>query len=379
MDARGVSQIRNPYLDTKFREQYSDVGYFDQKAAIMEQMEGILSDPEVEGTGIKDALTVLSQALADFSQHPYQETNANIVLNAFKGVTQVLNEYDTNLKSLEEQTKNDLSIAVDDINTKLQQLSELNQTIAHEIFVNADYDGVNYGPNDLLDQRIGLDGTTLSWGDGTAANLGAGAIRGFEDMLTGNNSLNAGIPYYERKLDEFAQTMANVFNSMVHEDDPDKPGPFKTLIQGDFNGKVSAGSIRISDLWTKDSSYIIRKKNPDGDLDNEDILAMKAALEKDFEFGDGSDKFTGTFSEFITGYTNTLGTDKKTNDSRLKASLAIAESVESDRMGVSGVSLNEEGINMMTYNKAYSALGRLMTTMDEQLDMIINQMGLVGR
>ena len=106
---------------------------------------------------------------------------------------------------------------------------------------------------------------------------------------------------------------------------------------------------------------------------------QKAALEKDFEFGDGSDKFTGTFSEFITGYTNTLGTDKKTNDSRLKASLAIAESVESDRMGVSGVSLNEEGINMMTYNKAYSALGRLMTTMDEQLDMIINQMGLVGR
>ena len=55
----------------------------------------------VEGTGIR-MLTVLSQALADFSQHPYQETNANIVLNAFKGVTQVLNEYDTNLKSLEE-------------------------------------------------------------------------------------------------------------------------------------------------------------------------------------------------------------------------------------------------------------------------------------
>ena len=234
VDASGVSQIRNPYLDTKFREQYSDVGYFDQKAAVMEQMEGILSDPEVEGTGIKDALTVLSQALADFSQHPYQETNANIVLNAFKGITQVLNEYDTNLKSLEEMTKNDLSIAVDDINTKLKQLSDLNKSIAHEIFVNDDYDGVNYGPNDLLDQRntilddlsrygklevisldqgriqvklggklvvdanggnysndavrIGLDGTSLSWGDGTTANLGAGAIRGFEDMLTGNNS-----------------------------------------------------------------------------------------------------------------------------------------------------------------------------------------------
>ena len=63
----------------------------------------------------------------------------------------------------------------------------------------------------------------------------------------------------------------------------------------------------------------------------------------------------------------------------MNASLAIAESVEKERQGVSGVSMNEEGINLMTYNKAYQALGRLMTTMDEQLDMIINQMGLVGR
>ena len=63
----------------------------------------------------------------------------------------------------------------------------------------------------------------------------------------------------------------------------------------------------------------------------------------------------------------------------MSASLAIAESADSERMGVSAVSLNEEGISMMTYNKAYQALGRLMTTMDEQLDMIINKMGIVGR
>lgn len=103
---------------------------------------------------------------------------------------------------------------------------------------------------------------------------------------------------------------------------------------------------------------------------------MKAALEQDFNFGGG---FSGTFSEFITKTTNTLGSEIKTNSARMQASLSIAESVESERMGVSGVSLNEEGINMMTYNKAYQALGRLMTTMDEQLDMIINKMGMVGR
>ena len=171
VDARGVAQIRNPYLDAKFRQQYGDVGYYDQKAAIMDQIEGIISDPEVEGTGIKAALTTLSQALADFSQSPYQETNANIVMNAFKGVTQVLNEYDANLKTLMEQTKNDLSVAVEDINTKLDQLSELNSSIAHEIFSNNDYDGVNYGPNDLLDQRNVILDDLSRYGDVQVTDL----------------------------------------------------------------------------------------------------------------------------------------------------------------------------------------------------------------
>ena len=426
VDALGVGQIRNPYLDSKFREQYADTGYYDQKAAIMEQLEGIISDPEVEGTGIKNALTELSKALATFSENPDQETNANIVMNAFKGVTQILNEYDSNLKTLVSQTQDDLVLSVEDINTKLKQLNELNKSIAHEVFVNSDYDGVNYGPNDLLDQRnnildelsryvkvevkeldqgriqvkinghlavdasggdysfdslkIGADKFSLSWtSDGRHADLGAGAISGFVDCLPGSDSLHAGLPYYQNKLDDFAQTMANVFNNIIHEDNPDNPGPYKTLLKGDFNGEITAGSITISDRGALDSSYFLRKKNPDGDLGNGGYREMKAALEKDFDFGVGSDKYTGSFSAFVTNFTNTLGSDMKTNDARLKSSLAISESADSERMATSGVSLNEEGINMMTYNKAFSALGRLMTTMDEQLDVIINQMGLVGR
>lgn len=63
-------------------QQYGDVGY-DQKAAIMDQIEGIISRSGGRGTGIKAALTTLSQALAG-CVIPYQETNANIVMNAFK-------------------------------------------------------------------------------------------------------------------------------------------------------------------------------------------------------------------------------------------------------------------------------------------------------
>ncbi|HBN95348.1 MAG TPA: flagellar hook-associated protein FlgK, partial [Firmicutes bacterium] len=46
---------------------------------------------------------------------------------------------------------------------------------------------------------------------------------------------------------------------------------------------------------------------------------------------------------------------------------------------ISGVSLDEEMANMIRFQHAYSAAARVMTTMDEALDTIINRLGMVGR
>lgn len=426
VDMRGVAQIRDSFLDSKFRQEYGDVGYYDQKSVMLDEIQAAISDPEVDNTGIKNALTVLSQAISDYSENPQEETHANIVMNAFMGLTQVLNEYDTKLKGVMENQKNDLAIAVEDINNKFAQLSELNETIVHEIFLNTDYDGVSYGPNDLLDQRnvildelsrygevnvtnrsdgsiqvkfngkvvvdgannkftndsikLGEDGTTMTWtSDGKKIALPTGALRSFSEVLTGDSSLHKGIPYFQHKLDTMASKMAEVFNKIIPDTyqagDPKVPDTFKQLLQGDEDGIVTAGNIAISDIWAENSAYLIEKNNPNGLLDNNNILNMKKLLDQDMEFGG----FSGNFSEFVTHVTTTLGTEISSNTARMKASVSTAQSVDTDRMSQSGVSLNEEGINMMAYNKAYQALGRLMTTMDEQLDMLINNIGLVGR
>ena len=44
-----------------------------------------------------------------------------------------------------------------------------------------------------------------------------------------------------------------------------------------------------------------------------------------------------------------------------------------------GVSLNEETVNLLTYQKAFEASSRFMTVLDEALDIVINRMGIVGR
>ena len=41
--------------------------------------------------------------------------------------------------------------------------------------------------------------------------------------------------------------------------------------------------------------------------------------------------------------------------------------------------MDEEVANMMLYQKSLQAASRLMTTLDEALDVLINKTGLVGR
>lgn len=59
--------------------------------------------------------------------------------------------------------------------------------------------------------------------------------------------------------------------------------------------------------------------------------------------------------------------------------ITVANDIANNRDAISGVSLDEEGIDIMKYQKALTASMRLMTALDEQLDKVINNMGVVGR
>lgn len=57
----------------------------------------------------------------------------------------------------------------------------------------------------------------------------------------------------------------------------------------------------------------------------------------------------------------------------------MSNSLQDSRDQVSGVVVDEEVANVMLYQKSLSAASRLMTAMDEALDVLINKTGLVGR
>ena len=80
-----------------------------------------------------------------------------------------------------------------------------------------------------------------------------------------------------------------------------------------------------------------------------------------------------------TSYVSTLAEDVSFAENRHTAASTVSNSLQDSRDQVSGVVVDEEVANVMLYQKSRSAASRLMTAMDEALDVLINKTGLVGR
>ncbi len=261
---------------------------------------------------------------------------------------------------------------------------------------------------DIKGQPIGL---TLVEAKGKTTDitedlLGSGTIKGTLDFLNKSGSFDntdfKGLGYYEKALDSLVATFADAFNKLnVVKDANGDPVPNKAnplFEQIDKTKPFSATNIKIADGWadgsygiTASDKYIVTNTET-GTTANENILNMIKLLEdKTTTFsvpncpnpggtGTRSVKFyTGTFHDCFANLEATLGTDYKSENTMLTNQITILNQTSNSRDAVSGVQLDEEGMDLLHYNQSYAAAARLMTTLDEALDKLINGTGVVGR
>jgi len=74
-----------------------------------------------------------------------------------------------------------------------------------------------------------------------------------------------------------------------------------------------------------------------------------------------------------------LGVSAQAVGRRSEIQDAVRDQVDTSRTAESGVNLDEEMTNMLTYQRGYEAASRVLTTIDSMLDQLINRTGLVGR
>ncbi len=247
---------------------------------------------------------------------------------------------------------------------------------------------------DSIVYRENSDGTVnLTWkSKGEDAVPGKGILNATVDLLNGRGpsiqnsteTLAKGIPYYKDKLNTLATYLSDMCNNTIPEE-VDAQGnvvSYKKLFGADMRQEdgsgdvytdmyITAENIAISNELNEDSSYLLFDGG--GNTDNTYILNLVAKLSSSqIDFGG----FTGTFEDYIADYTTSLGNDVSYANERYDSAVIVGNNLSNYRDSVMGVSETEETANMLAYNRAFQAASRMMTVMDELLDVIINRMAV---
>lgn len=93
------------------------------------------------------------------------------------------------------------------------------------------------------------------------------------------------------------------------------------------------------------------------------------------------DRAIGSISlnSYYTDAMSRLGNNSQSIDTKSTAQDDVIAQIVNWRASTAAVDWNEELSNMLTFQKGYSACSRCLTTMDEMLDRLINNTGVVGR
>ena len=108
------------------------------------------------------------------------------------------------------------------------------------------------------------------------------------------------------------------------------------------------------------------------------MLGVVADSFDDYGYPGHYDSNKLSFEKFVAHITDNLGTQVEGNKKITDTTDIMLDSVTNARDEVSRVSINEEGINMLNFQKWYNAIARMVTTLDEALDKVVNGMGRVG-
>lgn len=86
-----------------------------------------------------------------------------------------------------------------------------------------------------------------------------------------------------------------------------------------------------------------------------------------------------TIGNFYQLVVSELGQEARQAGTMMDNHKLLTQHLESRQAEIAGVSLDEEMVNLIAYQRTYQAAARVMTTVDEMLDKVVNGMGVVGR
>lgn len=379
-----TARMNDPVIDARVRTEQSRSGLAGTMAGQLSLIEGVF--PEPSDTGLAEQLNDFWNAWGSVANDPSSTAPRTVLLQKAATVTGTLRQMSTTLADVGTGTTQALAQDVATADSAASQLANVNKQLAVAAATGTD-------ANSLLDQRdvllgrlstlvggvatinadgsanVSVGGQALVTG-GTSAGLTASgstvSVGGTPVTPTGGNAaaevtvLTVTLPNYQSQLDGVANALANTVNS-AQASGYDQSGASGVPM---FSGSGASGiTVAITN-----PSQVAASSTPGGNRDGGNALAISRL---------GTSP-TGPDAAYQT-LVGDIGSESALAQQQQQTQDAVTASVTGLQTSVSGVSTDEEISAMLTYQHAFAAASRALTTMDSMLDTLINHTGLVGQ
>lgn len=424
VDVANIVRVRNAHLDGVYRREAGEAAAFSTRSALMQELEQVLNEPS--DTGLAASLDEFWNAWSDLSNTPNDATAQSVVRQRGQQVAQLFNTYSSRLAETSNRARAQLGSIVQDVNRIAGQVAQLNGAITA-----AEADGRQAG--DLRDERdrladqlsqiagarsdIQSNGTMAIYIGGIAIVSGSATqvleirggftptlgVVGDPDPLYGASGslgalikhVNTDVPSVVARLDALARGLVNGVNEL-HTSGwtaagealgisnwNSAMGPTGSRIEFFDPTMVTAAGIRLSGAVLGDSRVIAA-----GDVQNSpgnNTVALALAALRDANGMNALAARMGANFATMIGFTpgeayadhyrttvTAVGLDASEAARQETIFTTLSEQADTRRMSVAGVSIDEELTDLMRSQQAYVAATKLVNTVDEMAQAILD-------
>lgn len=388
---QGIESVRDEMLDLRLDAEAQDHGAAQAKVDALQPLDASLSDLD---NGLTTRLTAFFNSLSTLAAQPTSVPMRQSALTAASNLVTGFNQTSQNVTQMRANLDYQVAQSVADINQRVDEIARLNSEVNRMQSIGGDASA-------YLDQRTTAiqelseladvaivqsdDGLTITTGRGTALVVGGNsyALQSSPDPDGHQRVLSAGTDITSEfaggklgaqlsvrdhdmlatlnDLDSVAFAFGNAVNqahALGFDLNGDAGGQFFTV------GSSAAGTAASIGIALTDPRAIAASSN--GDAGSNGNLASLGGVE-------GTALINGqSAGDFLSGICFRVGSAASESQSQLEATESIQAQLESQRAGISGVSLDEEAANLMRFQRAYQAAARVIDTANQMLDLACN-------
>jgi flagellar hook-associated protein 1 FlgK len=395
----GIQRFYDQFLGAQLNGENESLGRWEAQKQALERAELMFDDSE--NNGLSGAMGAFWNAWQDLSNNPSGVAERTSLVSAGQYLASTFNQTYNNLRDLQGDIDTHVTNIVSDINDMTDRIAELNRKVTQ-------VEVTGHNANDFRDERDQLvlelsklidiqsfedgDGNinvsvgngkplvdgTATWDLTTADNGGVQdvfwqASDGTTTNITGQitdgelkgwiYSRDTAIDDYLTRLDTLATTVMSEVNTLHSAgttlDSVTTTGVNFFTGSGAVNMAVNSTIVANSDLIAAASAG---EGLPGGNSTAIAIADLQASATMP-----GS----STFDAYYNSLVGQVGADVQAAGFNQGHQAIMVDNLKQYRQEVSGVSLDEEMVNLIQFQQAYSAAAKLITTADEMVDTLL--------